>query len=142
MVKVRLKLVALGIAFVVPALAFIYSHRSSAKLNDSPKAIVEEAWQLVQREYVDRSFNSQDWQAVRKEYLSQKYSSHEAAYEAKLRDLERQRQEAEEYLNPRSQLQRQRRKATWLHDNYDNETGKARRSREIARIDKKLERYA
>ncbi len=80
--RVRLKLAVLGLAIVVPTLAFIYSHRSSAKLNDSPKAIVDEAWQLVQREYVDRSFNGQDWQTVRKDYLSQKYGSREAAYQA------------------------------------------------------------
>ena len=29
---------------------------------DSPKAIVDEAWQIVNREYVDGTFNRLDWQ--------------------------------------------------------------------------------
>ena len=49
---------------------------------DSPKAIVDEAWQIVNREYVDGQFNRVDWQAVRQSLLSQPYTTKEAAYEA------------------------------------------------------------
>ena len=57
----------------------------SATLQTSPKAIVDEAWQIVNREYVDGSFNKLDWQAVRQDLLSREYTSPEQAYTA-LRD--------------------------------------------------------
>jgi carboxyl-terminal processing protease len=56
--------------------------RSDAALQDSPKALVDQAWQIVQRDYVDRSFNHQDWIAVRSHYLQPTYPSKAAAYSA------------------------------------------------------------
>jgi carboxyl-terminal processing protease len=55
---------------------------TQAVLKDSPKALVDQAWQIVQRNYVDRSFNKQDWIAVRSQYLKPTYSSTAAAYSA------------------------------------------------------------
>lgn len=52
----------------------------NATLKDSPKAIVDEAWQIVNREYVDPGFNRINWLEVRQELLSKDYSSHEQAY--------------------------------------------------------------
>ncbi len=53
-----------------------------ASLENSPKAVLDEAWQIVHREYVDGTFNQQDWLAVRRELLSQEYATREDAYEA------------------------------------------------------------
>jgi carboxyl-terminal processing protease len=53
-----------------------------AALQDSPKALVDQVWQLVNREYVDGSFNQQDWQATRQSLLSKDYGSKEEAYVA------------------------------------------------------------
>lgn len=53
-----------------------------AALQDSPKAIVDQVWQLVNREYVDGKFNQQDWQATRQSLLSKNYASREEAYVA------------------------------------------------------------
>ncbi|CEJ45894.1 carboxyl-terminal processing protease CtpB [Umezakia ovalisporum] len=53
-----------------------------AALEDSPKALVDQVWQLVNREYVDGSFNQQDWLATRQTLLSKEYSSQEQAYVA------------------------------------------------------------
>ncbi|NJK41354.1 MAG: PDZ domain-containing protein [Acaryochloridaceae cyanobacterium SU_2_1] len=53
---------------------------ATAKLEDSPKALVDQAWQIVHQEYADRSFNDKDWLAVRQQYLSQPYSSTDQAY--------------------------------------------------------------
>src|SRR4028118_793276 len=60
-----------------------------AELNDSPKAVLDEAWQIVNREYVDTTFNRIDWQTVRQELLSREYSSQEEAYDALRTALER-----------------------------------------------------
>ncbi|BAY12914.1 carboxyl-terminal processing protease CtpB [Calothrix sp. NIES-2098] len=53
-----------------------------AALQDSPKALVDQVWQLVNREYVDGKFNQQDWQATRQSLLSKNYASKEEAYVA------------------------------------------------------------
>ena len=53
-----------------------------AEFEDNPKAVVDEAWQIVNAEYVDESFNYVDWQATREELLSDTYTSPEAAYSA------------------------------------------------------------
>lgn len=53
-----------------------------AALQDSPKAVIDQVWQLVNSEYVDGKFNQQDWLAVRKSLLSKEYSSKEEAYVA------------------------------------------------------------
>ncbi|NDJ16602.1 carboxyl-terminal processing protease CtpB [Myxacorys almedinensis] len=53
-----------------------------AALQDSPKAVLDEAWQIVNREYVDGTFNKNDWSQVRQELLSKNYTSREQAYDA------------------------------------------------------------
>ncbi|HAG85763.1 MAG TPA: peptidase S41, partial [Cyanobacteria bacterium UBA12227] len=53
-----------------------------AALQDSPKNVVDEVWQIVNREYVDHTFNQVDWQATRQQLLSKNYSTQEQAYEA------------------------------------------------------------
>ncbi|MEB3181458.1 MAG: S41 family peptidase [Nostocaceae cyanobacterium] len=55
---------------------------------DSPKALVDQVWQLVNREYVDGSFNKVDWQATRQSLLSKNYTSREEAYAAIRKALE------------------------------------------------------
>ncbi|HEY9828747.1 MAG TPA: PDZ domain-containing protein, partial [Stenomitos sp.] len=49
---------------------------------DSPKAVLDEAWQLVNQYYVDNSFNHKDWQAIRINLLSANYTSKDQAYNA------------------------------------------------------------
>jgi carboxyl-terminal processing protease len=55
---------------------------SSLAAKDSPKAVVDEAWQLVNREYVDGTFNRVDWQKTRLELLKRKYNNRQEAYTA------------------------------------------------------------
>ena len=72
----------------------------SAALHDSPKAVLDQAWQLVHREYVDEAFNQQDWQAVRQELLDQNYSSREAAYAALKDALDRLEDPYTRFMDP------------------------------------------
>ncbi len=53
---------------------------AQAKLEDSPKIVVDEVWQIVNSEYVDQDFNHVDWLRVRQELLNRNYSSPEEAY--------------------------------------------------------------
>ncbi len=49
-------------------------------LEDSPKTVVDEVWQIVNREFVDQQFNSLDWENIREELLARQYSNSEEAY--------------------------------------------------------------
>ncbi|MBE9212741.1 PDZ domain-containing protein [Plectonema cf. radiosum LEGE 06105] len=60
----------------------VWCRSVQAALQDSPKAIVDQVWQLVNREYVDGSFNNQDWIATRKTLLKNNYTNREQAYSA------------------------------------------------------------
>lgn len=56
--------------------------RGQALFKASPKALVDEVWQTIDRQYVDGTFNQLDWRAVRKEYLSKSYSNPQEAYKS------------------------------------------------------------
>jgi carboxyl-terminal processing protease len=49
---------------------------------NSPKAIVDEAWQLVNQSFVDGTFHHTDWQATRRDLLNREYTSKDQAYAA------------------------------------------------------------
>lgn len=72
-----------------------------AALQDSPKAVVDEVWQLVNREYVDATFNSVDWQATRQSLLSKNYTSREQAYTAVRQALEKLGDPYTRFLDPK-----------------------------------------
>jgi carboxyl-terminal processing protease len=52
------------------------------KLQDNPKALVDEAWQVVNREYVDGTFNKTNWVQVRRDLLKRNYTNRLDAYNA------------------------------------------------------------
>jgi carboxyl-terminal processing protease len=54
---------------------------STPEFTSSPKALVDQAWQIVNQSFVDASFNRQDWRAVRQKLLQQKYTSKAEAYQ-------------------------------------------------------------
>ncbi len=51
-------------------------------LENNPKAIVDEMWQIVNNEFVNPNFNRVDWQEKRRELLSRDYDSPKQAYKA------------------------------------------------------------
>ncbi|MEL6930027.1 MAG: S41 family peptidase, partial [Cyanobacteria bacterium J06600_6] len=55
---------------------------ASATLEDSPKNVIDEVWQIVNSEFVDRGFNHVDWKLKRQELLKGKYTNQKAAYKA------------------------------------------------------------
>ncbi|MEM8720302.1 MAG: carboxyl-terminal processing protease CtpB [Cyanobacteria bacterium P01_G01_bin.39] len=54
----------------------------TAALEESPKTLVDEVWQIVNSEFVDRGFNHTDWKLKRQELLGQEYSDQKSAYTA------------------------------------------------------------
>ncbi len=79
----------------------IWCHSVRAALQDSPKAVVDEVWQLVNREYVDGTFNHVDWQATRRDLLSQQYTSRTQAYTAIRSALEKLGDPYTRFLDPK-----------------------------------------
>ncbi len=72
-----------------------------AALENSPKAVVDEVWQIVNREYVDGTFNQNDWLLVRKDLLTRNYSSSEQAYSAIREALEKLQDPYTRFLDPK-----------------------------------------
>ncbi|PMB19963.1 peptidase S41 [Fischerella thermalis CCMEE 5198] len=73
---------AIATTATVSALGPGWCRSVRAALQDSPKQVVDQVWQLVNREYVDGSFNRQNWLTIRQNLLSRNYSSREEAYTA------------------------------------------------------------
>lgn len=53
-----------------------------AGFRSDPKEVVDEVWQIVNREYVDADFNALDWENKRRQLLAQEYAEPAEAYEA------------------------------------------------------------
>ncbi|MEM7761565.1 MAG: carboxyl-terminal processing protease CtpB [Cyanobacteria bacterium P01_A01_bin.40] len=60
----------------------------TAALEDSPKTLVDEVWQIVNSEFVDRGFNHTDWKLKRQELLQLEYKDQKSAYTAIRNSLE------------------------------------------------------
>ncbi len=67
---------------------------------DSPKTIVDEAWQIVNREYVDGTFNHLDWQKTRVELLKRNYHNPKEAYLAIRSTLKKLGDPYTRFMNP------------------------------------------
>nr|WP_245602710.1 carboxyl-terminal processing protease CtpB [Gloeothece verrucosa] len=63
-----------------PALSADNAPQKSTTLEDNPKALIDEVWQIVNNEFVDRNFNNVDWLQKRQELLSGTYTNKKQAY--------------------------------------------------------------
>ncbi|MGF1590505.1 MAG: carboxyl-terminal processing protease CtpB [Pleurocapsa sp.] len=64
------------------------SSPAKAALEDSPKTVIDEVWQIINNEFVDRGFNHVDWKVKRQELLKGEYSDRTAAYKTIRQSLE------------------------------------------------------
>jgi carboxyl-terminal processing protease len=78
----------------------IHFSRSQAFFQESPKELVDEVWQIINHQYVDRDFNQLDWQNVRQEYLERPYGDKEEAYEAVREMLEQLEDPYTRFMDP------------------------------------------
>ena len=76
------KLKRLVTAIATSALVASTGSSVTAALEDSPKTLVDEVWQIVNSEFVDRQFNQVDWLEERQQLLSRDYADSESAYKA------------------------------------------------------------
>ncbi|WP_017314451.1 carboxyl-terminal processing protease CtpC [Mastigocladopsis repens] len=56
--------------------------KGQALFKESPKELVDEVWQIINRQYVDGTFNKVDWLAVRQQYLNKSYTNKQEAYKS------------------------------------------------------------
>jgi carboxyl-terminal processing protease len=73
---------ALALSTVAVTGAGLRLSQSQAFFEDNPKELVDEVWQIIDRTYVDGTFNQVDWRAVRQEYLGKTYTNKEEAYKS------------------------------------------------------------
>lgn len=73
---------AIAAAATLSLLGSAWCRTGLAALQESPKTIVDEVWQIVNQHYVDGTFNQVDWQATRVSLLSEEYASRQEAYKA------------------------------------------------------------
>ena len=90
----------MAVAAVTVTGAGLHFSQSKAFFEESPKELVDEVWQLIDRSYVDATFNQVDWQAVRTEYLERSYSGREEAYVAIREMLERLEDPYTRFMDP------------------------------------------
>ena len=74
--------------------------RSQASFQDNPKELIDEVWQIVNRSYVDGTFNQVDWKAVRKDYLGKNYKNQDEAYKAVREMLKKLGDPYTRFMNP------------------------------------------
>ncbi len=87
----KTKLVIGATAAVVATVTLVGVNQWSkvqAFFQDSPKELIDEVWHIIDKDYVDGTFNQTDWRKVRLAYLNQNYSSKDDAYEAIRKMLE------------------------------------------------------
>ena len=86
MVSTKRGLVLGTTAFMLTAITVTVTgllSQGQAFFQNSPTELVDEVWQIVDREYVDGTFNSVDWREVRKNYVeTRSYENMDRAYDA------------------------------------------------------------
>jgi carboxyl-terminal processing protease len=73
---------ALVLTAVAVTGAGLHLPKGVAFFKDNPKELIDEVWQIIDRSYVDGTFNQKDWRAIRKQYLSKNYKNKEEAYKS------------------------------------------------------------
>lgn len=82
--KRGLVLGATAVAITAITVTGVGRHLSEGQafFRDSPKELVDEVWQIVDRTYVDGTFNQVDWKAIRNQYINRPYKDKEEAYKS------------------------------------------------------------
>lgn len=80
--------------------AGLHLSQSQAFFQESPRELIDEVWQLIDRTYVDATFNQNDWQAVRQEYLGREYGDRQQAYVAIREMLEKLNDPYTRFMDP------------------------------------------
>ncbi len=97
---VALVIPAITTGVIAPAAEPAIASDLQSSFQNSPKMVLDEAWQLVYQEYIDANFNRVDWLGVRQALLSGEYATPEAAYSELRSALRRLEDPYTRFLNP------------------------------------------
>ena len=82
-------IILLSIIIPIPSVSFAPPVRSLPKtktaiINNSPKEVIDQVWQIIYRDYLDASgdYNEEKWKGLRKSLLSKSYANNLEGYEA------------------------------------------------------------
>ncbi|HEY9749804.1 MAG TPA: carboxyl-terminal processing protease CtpA [Allocoleopsis sp.] len=73
-------IVRIGLLLIVPMMV-VLSWSTPVWAFTEEQRLVNEVWRIVNRSYVDESFNHQNWRSLRQQVLSRPLNNREAAYE-------------------------------------------------------------
>jgi carboxyl-terminal processing protease len=74
---------AVALSTVAVTGAGIHLSQSQALIQNGPKETIDEVWQIINHQYVDKTFNHTDWLKVRQEYVKNaSYEGTEDSYKA------------------------------------------------------------
>ncbi|MGB3138359.1 MAG: S41 family peptidase, partial [Nodosilinea sp.] len=91
---------AIAVAAVTVTGAGIHLSQSKAFFEESPKELIDQVWQLIDRNFVDATFNQVDWDEVRTDYLGRDYTDQEEAYGAIREMLEKLEDPYTRFMDP------------------------------------------
>ena len=94
------KIIPSGFSFSL--IALMAPGAAQISFQDSPKAVLDQAWQIVAQSYVDPQFNHVNWQQVRQTLLSRSYSDRAAAYTALKTELKKLNDPYTRFLDPQA----------------------------------------
>ena len=74
----------LPVIFISISPVFAFPKSASRLINDSPKEVIDQVWQIIYRDYLTSigNYNSKEWFELRKKVLSNRYYEQVDAYEA------------------------------------------------------------
>jgi carboxyl-terminal processing protease len=73
-------IVRIALLLIVPIVVALSGSNPAWAFTEEQR-LVNEVWRIVQRSYVDESFNHQNWRSLRQQVLSRPLNNREAAYE-------------------------------------------------------------
>jgi carboxyl-terminal processing protease len=83
----RMRTIFLSATFALVAATPSSTGFAQGTTGQSPRQLVDEAWQVINRDFVDPTYGHHDWPRIRREILSKKYDSTKEAYAAIVRML-------------------------------------------------------
>src|SRR5882724_1129245 len=78
----RMRTILLSATFAALAVTTIFAVFARGPAGQDPGQLVDEAWQVINRDFVDPTYHHHDWPGTRREFLSKKYESTKEAYAA------------------------------------------------------------
>ncbi len=76
------RMLQIGLIFLLPIVLFLTCFTSPATAFTTEQQLLSEVWRIVDRAYVDDTFNHQNWWLVRQRALQRPLPNREAAYDA------------------------------------------------------------